>query len=163
MEEMKPMDKQRALNRQFYRRQEVLAYPDVIHVKEDRLRSDVVCFKHFGSAYMECLPKAATAEDDFTTVQYIRPEQFAKAWRERIYDVIDRLKEDQKIMFRDFPHEYDGNSVSKIIEGIYIASGHMISLLSELERTGCIRPYDKQREEKEQMERVKKLQSQKRQ
>ena len=155
---MKPMDKQRVLNRQFYRRQEVLAYPDVIHVKEDRLRSDVVCFKHFGSAYMECLPRAAASDDDFTTVQYIRPKQLEKAWHERIYDAIESLKKEQRIMFRDFPHEYDGNSVSKIIEGIYIASGHMISLLSELERTGCIRPYDKQREKREQEERIRKMQ-----
>ena len=80
-----------------------------------------------------------------------------KAWQERIFDYIDRLKTDQRLMFANFPHEYDGNSTSKIIEGLYIAVGDMSEMLRELEETGRIRPYDKEREEKEFRERIDKL------
>lgn len=60
-------------------------------------------------------------------------------------------------MFAKFPHEYDGNSTSKIIEGLYIAVGNMIEMLRELEETGRIRPYDKERESRELQERIDKL------
>lgn len=154
---MTAMEKQRAINRQFYRRQEVLDYPDIIHVKNDQMRSDVVCFQHFGSAYMDVVPHPATIEDDYQTTQYIRPRLLVKAWKERIYDCIDRLKQDQRTMFAKFPHEYDGNSTSKVLEGLYIAVGNMEELLTELEGTGRIRPYDKEREEREFRERINKI------
>lgn len=154
-------DKQRVINRQFYRRMEVLDYPDIIHVKQDPYRSDVVCFIHYRSAYMDVVPEPAKPEDDFMTTQYIRPRLFVKAWEERIFDCIDRLKEEQRIMFAKFPHEYDGNSTSKIIEGLYIALGNMSCLMRELEETGRIRPYDKEREEREFQERIKKIASEK--
>ena len=80
-----------------------------------------------------------------------------KAWQERIFDCIDRLKADQRLMFAKFPHEYDGNSTSKIIEGLYIAVGNLSEMLRELEETGRIRPYDKERENRELQERIDKL------
>lgn len=156
---MSAMEAHRAVNRQFYRRQEVLDYPDIIHVKnDDPHRSDVVCFRTFGQAYMDVVPHPATTEDDYQTTQYIRPRMLAKAWRERIFDCIDRLKADQRMMFAMFPHEYDGNSTSKIIEGLYIAVGNMEEMLRELEETGCIRPYNRERERREQEERIRKIQ-----
>ena len=156
---MTAMEKQRAVNRQFYRRMEVLDYPNIIHVKnDDPHRSDVVCFQHFGNAYMDVVPHPATAEDDFQTTQYIRPRLLVKAWEERIFDCIDRLKAEQRLMFAKFPHEYDGNSTSKVIEGLYIALGNMSSMVRELEETGRIRPYDKEREEREWEEHIRKIQ-----
>lgn len=152
------MEAQKRINRQWYRRQEVLDYPDIIHVKnDDPWRSDVVCFQHFGSAYMDVLPRPATTDDDFQTTQYVRPRLLVKAWEERIFDCIDRLKQDQAVMFADFPHDYDGNSTSKIIEGLYIALGNMSGVMRELEETGRIRPYDKEREQREFEERMAKM------
>lgn len=148
----------RLINRQFYRRMEVMDYPDIIHVKnDDPHRSDVVCFKTFGQCYMDVVPHPATTEDDYQTTQYIRPRMLVKAWEERIFDSIESLKADQRLMFANFPHDYDGNSTSKIIEGLYIAVGNMIEMLRELEETGTLRPYDKEREEKEFRERIDKL------
>lgn len=153
-----PIKAHRLINRQFYRRMEVMDYPDIIHVKnDDPHRSDVVCFKTFGQCYMDVVPHPATTEDDYQTTQYIRPRMLVKAWEERIFDCIERLKADQRLMFAKFPHEYDGNSTSKIIEGLYIAVGNMVEMMRELEETGRIRPYDKEREEKEFRERIDKL------
>ena len=154
-----PIEAHRLINRQFYRQMEVMDYPDIIHVKnDDPHRSDVVCFKTFGQCYMDVVPHPATTEDDYQTTQYIRPRMLVKAWQERIFDCIDSLKADQRLMFAYFPHDYDGNSTSKIIEGLYIAVGHMIELMHELEETGVIRPYDKQREQREREERIRKIQ-----
>ena len=148
----------RLINRQFYRRMEVMDYPDIIHVKnDDPHRSDVVCFKTFGQCYMDVVPRPATTEDDYQTTQYIRPRMLVEAWEERIFDCIERLKADQRLMFANFPHDYDGNSTSKIIEGLYIAVGNMGEMLRELEETGRIRPYDKEREDREFQERIDKL------
>jgi len=153
-----PIEANKLINRQFYRRMEVMDYPDIIHVKnDDPHRSDVVCFKTFGQCYMDVVLHPATTEDDYETTQYIRPRMLVKALEERIYDCIDRLKADQRLMFAKFPHEYDGNSTSKIIEGLYIAVGNMVEMMRELEETGRIRPYDKEREEKEFRERIDKL------
>ena len=150
---------QKAINRQFYRRMEVLDYPDVIHVKnDDPHRSDVVCFHNFGSAYMDVVPHPATAEDDYQTTQYIRPRLLVKAWRERIFDAIDRLKQDETLQFAGFGHEFDHCSVSQVIEGLYIAVGNMECMLRELEETGRIRPYDREREQRESEERIRKMQ-----
>ena len=155
---MSAMEAHRAVNRQFYRRQEVLDYPDIIHVKnDDPHRSDVVCFRIFGQAYMDVVSQSATPEDDYQTTQYIRPRMLVKAWKERIFDCIERLKADQQLMFAKFPHEYDGNSTSKIIEGLYIAVGNMEEMLRELEETGSIRPYNRERERREQEERIRKI------
>lgn len=155
---MSAMEAHRAVNRQFYRRMEVMDYPDIIHVKnDDPHRSDVVCFKTFGQCYMDVVPRPATTEDDYQTTQYIRPRMLVKAWQERIFDCIERLKADQRLMFANFPHDYDGNSTSKIIEGLYIAIGNMSEMLRELEETGHIRPYDKERENRELQERIGKL------
>ena len=157
--QMLTIEGHKQVNRQFYRRMETLDYPDVIHVKnDDPHRSDVVCFKTFGQCYMDVMPRPATAGDDYQTTQYIRPRLLVKAWQERIFDCIDRLKSDQRLMFAKFPHEYDGNSTSKIIEGLYIAVGNMETMLCELEETGTIRPYDKEREKREQEERIRKMQ-----
>ena len=131
---MSAKETHRAVNRQFYRRQEVLDYPDIIHVKnDDPHRSDVVCFHTFGQAYMDVVPHPATTEDDYQTTQYIRPRMLAKAWRERIFDAIDRLKQDETLQFSGFGHEFDHCSVSKVIEGLYIAVGNMEEMLRELE------------------------------
>lgn len=152
------MEAHKAVNRQFYRRQEVLDYPDIIHVKsEDPHRSDVVCFRTFGQAYMDVVPHPATTEDDYQTTQYIRPRMLAKAWRERIFDAIDRLKQDETLQFAGFGHEFDHCSVSQVIEGLYIAVGNMEEMLRELEETGCIRPYNRERERCEQEERIRKI------
>ena len=114
--QLSPIEAHRLINRQFYRRMEVMDYPDIIHVKnDDPHRSDVVCFKTFGQCYMDVVPRPATTKDDYQTTQYIRPRMLVKAWQERIFDCIDRLKADQRLMFAKFPHEYDGNSTSKII------------------------------------------------
>ncbi len=155
---MSAKEAHRAVNRQFYRRQEVLDYPDIIHVKnDDPHRSDVVCFRTFGKAYMDVVPHPATTEDDYQTTQYIRPHMLAKAWRERIFDAIDRLKQDETLQFAGFGHEFDHCSVSQVIEGLYIAVGNMEEMLRELEETGCIRPYNRERERREQEERIRKI------
>ncbi len=155
---MEASEAHRLINRQFYRRMEVMDYPDIIHVKnDDPHRSDVVCFKIFGQCYMDVVSRPATTEDDYQTTQYIRPRMLVKAWQERIYDCIDRLKADQRLMFANFPHYYDGNSTSKIIEGLYIAVGNMSEMLRELEETGRICPYEKERESRELQERIDKL------
>ena len=157
-QQLSPIEAHRLINRQFYRRMEVMDYPDIIHVKnDDPHRSDVVCFKTFGQCYMDVVPRPATTEDDYQTTQYIRPRMLVKAWQERIFDCIDRLKADQRLMFAKFPHDYDGNSASKIIEGLYIAVGNMSEMLRELEETGTIRPYDKERNSRESQEHIDKL------
>lgn len=157
-QQLSHIEANRLINRQFYRRMEVMDYPDIIHVKnDDPHRSDVVCFKTFGQCYMDVVPRPATPEDDFQTTQYIRPRMLVEAWKERIFYCIDRLKADQRLMFAKFPHDYDGNSTSKVLEGLYIAVGNMFEMIHELEETGRIRPYDKEREEKEFLERIDKL------
>jgi hypothetical protein len=158
---MSAMEAHRAINRQFYRRMEVLDYPDVIHVKQDPYRSDVVCFKNFGSAYMDVVPHPATAEDDYQTTQYIRPRLLVKAWKERIYDAIDRLKADMELQYAGFGHEFDHCSASKVVEGLYMAVGNMECMLQELEETGRIRPYDREREDRESRERIAVMQKSK--
>lgn len=157
-QQLSPIEAHRLINRQFYRRMEVMDYPDIIHVKnDDPHRSDVVCLKTFGQCYMDVVPQPATPEDDYQTTQYVRPRMLVEAWEERIFDCIERLKAEQRVMFAEFPHDYDGNSASKIIEGLYIAIGDMSLMMRELEETGRIRPYDKEREEKEFRERIDKL------
>lgn len=122
------IEKNSAINRQKYDFYELTDYPDIINVKVNKFKEDVICFKNFGHAYIEVL-KEPSEEDE--TVKYVRLEKFSKIFGKEIGKLIDRLKEDERIMYRDFPHAFDKASASKIIEGLYIAIGTMYELVDK--------------------------------
>lgn len=123
--------KTRKSREQFYKAYEWFRYPDVVHVKKDCTHSDVVCFKEFGSAYMEVTDKPS--ED---TEIYVKLPSFVKYATRKIGLCIDRLRDDMNQMGTDFPHDYMPASDSSRIEALHTAIGILIRLQSEIEKDG---------------------------
>lgn len=118
--------KTRKAREQFYKAYEWFQYPDVVHVKKDGMHSDVVCFKEFGSAYMEVTDKPGE-----NTEIYVKLSSFVKYATRKIGLCIDRLRDDMRL-----PADYMQASDSSRIEALHTAIGILISLQSEIEKDG---------------------------
>ena len=127
----KKTKKTRKSREQFYKAYEYFQYPDVVHVKKDCMHSDVVCFKEFGSAYMEVTDKPGE-----NTEIYVKLPSFVKYATRKIRLCIDRFRDDMNQMGTDFPHDYMPLSDSSRIEELHTAIGILIRLQSEIEKDG---------------------------
>ena len=115
---------------QFYKAYEFYQYPDVVHVKKDSYRSDIVCLKEFGSAYMEVVN--GPQED---TEIYVKLSSFVKYATRKIGLSIDALRDDMERLGMMHPGECDGVHSSRI-EALHTAIGKLIRLQSEIEKNG---------------------------
>lgn len=124
------MAKQSKAREQFYKAYEYYQYPDVVHVKKDSYRSDIVCLKEFGSAYMEVVN--GPQED---TEIYVKLSSFVKYATRKIGLHIDYLKDEMNEIGMKHPGECDGIHSDRI-ESLHTAIGTLICLQSEIEKNG---------------------------